>query len=123
MLVTNKVNCKVYNKNLGNRLCLVFVQNVKIMNGITQDKIGDVKYDKLDITQINVEEIADYVIQWNDKCLIIFSKNIHDYLLNTYECNEIATLTACNGNTTIYKMNYKGTKVALTITQNHQSTF
>ncbi len=43
-----------------------------------------------------------------EKCLIILSKKIHDRLLETFECNEIACLTACNGNTPIYKMNLNG---------------
>jgi len=47
-----------------------------------------------------------------DLCLITFSKEIHTHLLNTYACEKIGTLTACNGNTSIYKMNYKGTDIA-----------
>ena len=33
-----------------------------------------------------------------DTCLIIFSKEIHNHLLSTFECEEIAVLTTCNGN-------------------------
>ena len=51
-----------------------------------------------------------------DLCLIIFSKEIHTHLLNTYECEEIATLSACNGNTPIYKINYKGIDIAFYLT-------
>jgi len=51
-----------------------------------------------------------------DLCLIIFSKEIHTYLLNTYECEEIANLTACNGSTPIYKLNYKGKDIAFYLT-------
>ena len=47
-----------------------------------------------------------------DLCLIIFSKEIHTYLLNTYECEEIGVIGACNGSTTIYKMYYKGGEIA-----------
>ncbi len=47
-----------------------------------------------------------------DKCIIILSKKIHDELLLTFDCSEIGTLTACNGTTTIYKLNYKGTDIA-----------
>lgn len=47
-----------------------------------------------------------------DICLIIFSKEIHTYLLNTFECEEIGSIGACNGNTAIYKMNYKGVDIA-----------
>ena len=42
-----------------------------------------------------------------DICLIIFSDEIHKHLLEKYECEEIARLTACNGDTPIYKMNYE----------------
>jgi len=47
-----------------------------------------------------------------DQCLIIFSKKIHTHLLNTYACEEIGILTACNGNISIYKLNYKGIDIA-----------
>ena len=51
-----------------------------------------------------------------DTCLIIFSKEIHTHLLDTFECEEIGALTACNGNTSIYKMNYKGKDIAFYLT-------
>lgn len=49
-------------------------------------------------------------------CLIIFSKEIYTLLLNTYECEEIGILSACNGNTSIYKINYKGADIAFYLT-------
>lgn len=51
-----------------------------------------------------------------DVCMIILSKEIHTHLLNTYECEEIGTIRACNGNTSIYRMNYKGRDVAFYLT-------
>ena len=36
-----------------------------------------------------------------DLCLIVFSKEIHGHFLNTFECEEIGELTACNGKTPI----------------------
>ena len=51
-----------------------------------------------------------------DLCLIVFSKEIHEHLLNTFECEEIGELTACNGKTPIYKMNYKGLDIAFYLT-------
>lgn len=51
-----------------------------------------------------------------DLCLIIFSEEIHTYLLNTYKCEEIGIVTACNGKTSIYKMNYKGKDIAFYLT-------
>lgn len=51
-----------------------------------------------------------------DICLIIFSKEIHTHLLNTYECDEIGVVAACNGNISIYKLNYKGRDIAFYLT-------
>jgi len=51
-----------------------------------------------------------------DICLIIFSIDIHNHLLNTYECEEIGILGSCNGNISIYKMNYKGRDIAFYLT-------
>lgn len=47
-----------------------------------------------------------------DICLIIFSREIHAHLLDTFQCSEIGELTACNGNTPIYKLCYQGREVA-----------
>lgn len=47
-----------------------------------------------------------------DKCLIILSKKIHEYLLENYECTEIAALGACNGMTPIYRINTEGEEIA-----------
>lgn len=51
-----------------------------------------------------------------DICLIIFSKELHAHLLQEYSCKEIGKLTCCNGDTPIYKMNYKGKDVAFYLT-------
>lgn len=51
-----------------------------------------------------------------DICLIIFSVDIHNHLLESYECEKIGLLASCNGNITIYKMNYKGKDVAFYLT-------
>ena len=51
-----------------------------------------------------------------DICLIIFSKEIHTHLLDTYECDEIGVLEACNGNISVYRMNYKGIDIAFYLT-------
>ena len=51
-----------------------------------------------------------------DICLIIFSIEIHNHLLHTYECKQIAVLRSCNGNTPVYKLNYKGIEVAFYLT-------
>lgn len=51
-----------------------------------------------------------------DVCLIIFSKEIHAHLLSTFACEEIGVLGACNGDISIYKMNYKGKDIAFYMT-------
>lgn len=51
-----------------------------------------------------------------DTCLIIFSAEIHRHLLERYPCEQIAEFHACNGNTPIYRMNYKGMDVAFYLT-------
>ena len=51
-----------------------------------------------------------------DICLIIFSIDIHNHLLETYECEKIGLMSSCNGNITIYKMNYKGRDIAFYLT-------
>lgn len=50
-------------------------------------------------------------------CLIVFSKEIHTHLLETYDCKEIGRLTACNGDTSIYRMRYRDTDVAFYLTE------
>ena len=47
-----------------------------------------------------------------DVCLIIFSDEIYEHLLDTFECEEIARLKICNGDVPIYKLDYKGKDVA-----------
>ena len=51
-----------------------------------------------------------------DTCLIIFSKEIHNHLLEKYDCEQIAELGCCNGNIPIYKMNYKEKEFAFYLT-------
>lgn len=51
-----------------------------------------------------------------DKCLIVFSKEIHDYLIKNYECSEVGCIYACNGNTPIYCMEYKDEKICFYLT-------
>ena len=37
-----------------------------------------------------------------EKCLILFSKHIHQHLLVNFDCEPIGTLNSCNGSKTIY---------------------
>ena len=47
-----------------------------------------------------------------DKCLILFSKVIHDHLLERYACRRIATIGQCNGNIPIYSFEHAGEQIA-----------
>ena len=47
-----------------------------------------------------------------DKCLILFSKEIHEYLLKQYDCAVVGEIGACNGNTPIYRFDLDGEPVA-----------
>ena len=51
-----------------------------------------------------------------DICLIIFSVDIHNHLLTTYDCEKIGALRSCNGDVPIYMLNYKGTNIAFYLT-------
>ena len=41
-------------------------------------------------------------------CLVIFSKEIYDYILKNYDCEVIGVIKACNGEYPIYKFNFEG---------------
>lgn len=47
---------------------------------------------------------------------IIFSKEIHTYLVSHYKCEIIGEIGACNGNISIYCLDYKGEKIAFYLT-------
>ncbi|MCR5135380.1 MAG: nucleoside phosphorylase [Clostridiales bacterium] len=47
-----------------------------------------------------------------DTCLILFSKVIHDHLLRSYDCQQIAEIGLCNGNIKIYSFDYEGRQIA-----------
>ncbi|SFN96256.1 Uridine phosphorylase [Pseudobutyrivibrio sp. UC1225] len=65
---------------------------------------------------VNLEAFYGKPKEITDKCLIIFSKEIHDYLLANYACENIGTITACNGNTPIYLVEHNGEKIAFYLT-------
>ena len=47
-----------------------------------------------------------------DKCIIIFSKIIFEFILNNYKCEVIGEIKACNGNTKFYKFSFNGEDIA-----------
>ena len=51
-----------------------------------------------------------------EKCLILFSKSIHQHLLDTFDCQPIGTLTSCNGNKTIYQFCHEGENIGFYLT-------
>ncbi len=51
-----------------------------------------------------------------DKCLILFSKEIYEYILKEYDCEQIGNLGACNGDIPIYDFEHKGEKIAFYLT-------
>ncbi len=51
-----------------------------------------------------------------DVCLILYSWEIQEHLLNTFKCEKIGELGVCNGKIPIYKINYKGKDVAFYLT-------
>ena len=65
---------------------------------------------------INVSDFCGEKKHLVDVCLIIFSWEIQEHLLNTFECEKIGELGACNGRIPIYKIHYKGKEVAFYLT-------
>ncbi len=51
-----------------------------------------------------------------DKCIVIFSKVIHDYMLSHFKCEKIAEIGACNGNIPIWSFDARGERVAFYLT-------
>lgn len=51
-----------------------------------------------------------------EKCLIIFSKSIQEYLLDNFECREIANIRSVNGSRPVYKSQFEGQEFAFYLT-------
>ena len=51
-----------------------------------------------------------------EKCLILFSKHIHQHLLVNFDCEPIGTLNSCNGNKTIYQFCHEGENIGFYLT-------
>jgi len=72
-----------------------------------------------DIETESVVSVADFYGERKhivDVCLIIFSDEIQQHLLETFECEEIARMGQCNGDIVVYKFNYKGKDIAFYLT-------
>lgn len=51
-----------------------------------------------------------------DICIVIFSKDIYEYILNNYKCELIGSIKACNGEYPIYKFNLEGKEIGFYLT-------
>lgn len=47
-----------------------------------------------------------------DKCLVIYSEEIYQYLLNHFSCHQIAAVSGCNGLTPVYQLTYQDCELA-----------
>ena len=47
-----------------------------------------------------------------DICIVLFSKVIYENVLNSFPCEEVAVLDACNGDKPIYVFTYRDKKIA-----------
>lgn len=61
---------------------------------------------------VNLENFYGQPKKIVKKCIILFSKVIHDYLLEKYDCTVISHIGACNGTTNIYSFEPDGEKIA-----------
>ena len=50
------------------------------------------------------------------KCILIFSKIIYEYMLETFPCRQIAEVSACNGNIPVWSFEYEGETIAFYLT-------
>jgi len=51
-----------------------------------------------------------------DKCLILFSRRIYEYILEEYECEQISRLGSCTGDIPVYAFEHGGEKIAFYLT-------
>lgn len=51
-----------------------------------------------------------------EKCILIFSKIIYEYILNNFECKQIAEVGACNGNIAVWAFEYEEETIAFYLT-------
>lgn len=58
-----------------------------------------------------------------EKCLILFSKHIHQHLLVNFDCEPIGTLNSCNGSKTIYQFCHEGENIGFYLTDLGSAVF
>ena len=69
-------------------------------------------FDRETPSMINMEAFYGPQKHLVDKCLVLFSKEIHDHLLGQHDCTVIGRIGACNGYTPIYSFQLEGEPVA-----------
>lgn len=75
--------------------------------------------DCFDIETEPIIDVSDFYGEQKhlvDVCLILYSWEIQEHLLNTFPCEKIGELGVCNGKIPIYKIHYKGKDVAFYLT-------
>lgn len=75
--------------------------------------------DCFDIETEPIIDVSDFYGEQKhlvDVCLILYSWEIQEHLLNTFPCEKIGELGVCNGKIPIYKIRYKGKDVAFYLT-------
>ena len=73
-------------------------------------------YDKDTETVISLKDFYGEKKNIAEKCLIIFSKSILEYLLNNFECEEIGNIESVNGSRPVYKSTFEGQEFAFYLT-------
>ena len=73
-------------------------------------------FDNQSESVIKVEDFYGKPKNLIQKCLILFSKEIHDFVLKNFECKEIAQIHACNGVTPIYSFLLDGEEIGFYLT-------
>lgn len=73
-------------------------------------------FDNITKPMVSIEKFYGEKKHIVDKCLIIFSKEIHNYIINNFECEVIGEIRACNGNTKFYSFRYGNEKIAFYLT-------
>ncbi|MBG9979906.1 nucleoside phosphorylase [Facklamia sp. DSM 111018] len=76
--------------------------------------------DSFDIDTEPMFTLKDFYGEQNhfvEKCFIVISKEIHDYLLNEFSCEIIGYIGAANGKTPIFMTKYEGINFAFYLTQ------
>ncbi|MEJ8751504.1 nucleoside phosphorylase [Lagierella sp. ICN-221743] len=69
-------------------------------------------YDKDTESVISLKDFFGERKYITEKCLIIFSKSILEYLLDNFECQEIGNIESVNGSRPVYKSSFEGQEFA-----------